>query len=133
MPGVYRCSSEESDAFESVSTIVPQVSTSVSGCKADSSLDLDEDETSVLVEESLARTDASWSDDGVSVGGENEADVSDLDLDRRQESKDLRTQPHVSSNVWPQLVSSTECSKPRRPVRHHSKPLWMKTGEWHID
>ena len=113
LSAVYRCSSEESVALESVSTIVPQVSTSVLGCKADSSLDLDEDETSVLVEESLARTDVSCND-GVSVGGGNEADVSDLDLDPRQESKDLRTQPHVSSSVWPQLVSSTEHA--RNPV-----------------
>ena len=69
LSAVHRCSSEESVALESVSTIVPQVSTSVLGCKVDSSLDLDEDETSVLVEESLARTDASCSEDGVSVGG----------------------------------------------------------------
>ena len=83
------------------------------------------------MEESLASTEASCSDDGVSVcvcvcvcvcvwGGGGGGGVSggwgvggmrghlsDLDLDPRQESKDLRTQPHVSSSVWPQLVSST--------------------------
>ena len=44
--------------------------------------------------------------------------------------KSLNTTSYLPS-VWPQWVSSTECSKPRRPVRHHSKSAWMN-GEWHI-
>ena len=51
---------------------------------------------------------------------------------QEQESKDIRTPPHVLPSVWPQLICSTECSKPRRPVRHRSKPAWLRTGEWHI-
>ena len=127
-----RCSSEES-LSEAVS-IVPQLPTSLLGCKADSSLDLDEDETSVLVEESIARSEDSSTDDGVSGGGGHEADVSGSVLDSGQESRtgDHSTRPHVAPSVWPQLVSSTECSKPRRPVRHSSQPAWMRTGEWHI-
>ena len=129
-----RCSSEESLLSEVVSTIVPQLPTSLLVCKADSSLDLDEDETSVLVEESLARSEDSCTDDGVSGGGGNEADVSGSGLDSGQESRtgDLGTRPHVAPSVWPQLVSSTECSKPRRPVRHRSRPAWMRSGEWPI-
>ena len=127
-----RCSSEES-LSEAVS-IVLQLPTSLLGCKADSSLDLDEDETSVLVEESIARSEDSSTDDGVSGGGGHEADVSGSVLDSGQESRtgDHSTRPHVAPSVWPQLVSSTECSKPRRPVRHRSQPAWMRTGEWHI-
>ena len=127
-----RCSSEES-LSEAVS-IVPQLPTSLLVCKADSSLDLDDDKTSVLVEESLARSEDSGTDDGVSGGGGHEADVSGSELDSGQESRmgDHSTQPHVAPSVWPQLVSSTECSKPRRPVRHRSQPAWMRTGEWHI-
>ena len=127
-----RCSSEES-LSEAVS-IVPQLPTSLLVCKADSSLDLDDDETSVLVEESLARSEDSGTDDGVSGGGGHEADVSGSVLDSGQESRtgDHSTRPHVAPSVWPQLMSSTECSKPRRPVRHRSQPAWMRTGEWHI-
>ena len=127
-----RCSSEES-LSEAVS-IVPQLPTSLLVCKADSSLDLDDDETSVLVEESLARSEDSGTDDGDSGGGGHEADVSGSVLDSGQESRtgDHSTRPHVAPSVWPQLMSSTECSKPRRPVRHRSQPAWMRTGEWHI-
>ena len=46
LSAVGRCGSGESIAVESVSTIVPQVATSLLGCKADSSLDLDEVENS---------------------------------------------------------------------------------------
>ena len=115
LSAVGRCSSEESLLCEAVSTIVPQLPTSLLVCKADSSLDLDEDETSVLVEESLARSDDSCTDDGVSGGGGHEADVSGSGLDSGQDSRtgNLNTRPHVSPSVWPQLVSSTECSKPR--------------------
>ena len=129
-----RCSSEESLLSEVVSTIVPQLPTSLLVCKAYSSLDLDEDETSILMEESLARSDGSSSDDGVSGGGGHEADVSGSVLDSGQEFRtgDLCTRPHVAPSVWPQLVSSTECSKPRRPVRHRSQTAWMRTGQWHI-
>ena len=69
----------------------------------------------------------------VFLGG-HEADVSGSGLDSGQESRtgDLGTRPHVAPSVWPQLVSSTECSKPCRPVRHRSRPAWMRTGEWHI-
>ena len=70
----------------------------------------------------------------VAGGGGHEADVSGSVLDSGQESRtgDHSTRPHVAPSVWPQLVSSTECSKPRRPVRHRSQPAWMRTGEWHI-
>ena len=134
LSAVGRCSSEESLLSEAVSTIVPQLPTSLLVCKADSSLDLDEDETSVLVEESLARSDDSGTDDGVFGGGGHEADVSGSVLDSGQESRtgDHSTRPHVAPSVWPQLVSSTECSKPCRLVRHRSRPAWMRTGEWHI-
>ena len=131
LSAVGKCSSEESLLSEAVSTIVPQLPTSLLVCKADSSLDLDEDETSVLVEESLARSDDSCTDDGVSGGGGHEADVSGSGLYSGQDSRtgNLNTRPHVSPSVWPQLVSSTECSKPRRPVRHCSRPAWMRTGK----
>ena len=134
LSAVGRCSSEESLLSEAVSTIVPQLPTSLLVCKADSSLDLDEDETSVLVEESLARSDDSCTDEGVSGGGGHEADVSGSGLDSGQDSRtgNLNTRPHVSPSVWPQLVSSTECWKPRRPVHHRSRPAWMRTGAWHI-
>ena len=133
LSAIGRCSSENS-LSEAVSTIVPQLPTSLLVCKADSSLDLDEDETSVLVEESPARSDDSGTEDGVSGGGGHMADVSGSVLDSGQESRtgDHSTRPHVAPSVWPQLVNSTECSKPRRPVRHRSQPAWMRTGEWHI-
>ena len=128
-----RCSPDLSvHPSENVSVCSPQPQSSLEVFRADSSLDLDEDETSVLMEESLARSDTSYSDDGVSVGGGHEADVPESELDLEQESKDIRTPPHVLPSVWPQLVCSTECSKPRRPVRHRSKPAWLRTGEWHI-
>ena len=128
-----RCSPDLSvHPSENVSVCSPQPQSSLEVFRADSSLDLDEDETSVLMEESLARSDTSYSDDGVSVGGGHEADVSVSELDLEQESKDIRTPPRVLPSVWPQLVCSTECSKPRRLVRHRSKPAWLRTGEWHI-
>ena len=75
LSAVGRRSSEDS-LPEAVSTIVPQLPTSLLVCKADLSLDVDEDETSVLVEESIARSEDSCADDGIRGGGGHEADVS---------------------------------------------------------
>ena len=87
LSAVGSCSSEESLLSEAVSAIAPHLPTSLVVCKADSSFDLDEDETSVLMEESLARSDGSSNDDGVSCGGGQQADVSGSVLDSGQESR----------------------------------------------
>ena len=64
------------------SVIFPQPQSSLEVVRADSSLDLDDDETSVLLEESLILTeDSVGSEAGFSVRGGHEADVSDSEVD----------------------------------------------------
>ena len=64
-------SPESVQSHDTVSTVVPQPQTSVIAGKADSSLDLDEDETSVLLDESVVR-----SEDGGITGKSSEGEIS---------------------------------------------------------
>ena len=81
------------------STMVPQHSTSLLACKADSSLDLDEDEASVLLEESLIMSDNDDTRDGLLDEEGHEADLSDLEVDPGHESTDQEQQSSVQSSL----------------------------------
>ena len=63
-------SPESVQSHDTVSTVVPQPQTSVIAWKADSSLDLDEDETSVLLDESVVRSEDGGTADRSSEGGD---------------------------------------------------------------
>ena len=81
---------------------------SVLPCRGDSSLDLDEDETSVLLEESVGSVRVQCSE-----GGGYEADSSD-------------------SDARPGSSLQRSVSLPRRIVRLSVQPAWMRTGEWDV-
>ena len=117
-----------------VSTMVPQHPTSLFACKADSSLDLDEDEASVLLEESLIRSDNDDSRDGLLDGGGHEADVSDLEVDPGHESTDQEQQSNVqaSRSGVRDGPSGSEVVRPRRIIRRRQEPAWMRTGVWDL-
>ena len=74
-------SPESLQSHDTVSTVVPQPQTSVIAWKADSSLDLDEDETSVLLDESVVRSEDGGATDRSSEGGDHGADISESDSD----------------------------------------------------
>ena len=95
----------------------PHPHTSMLPCRGDSSLDLDEEEESVLIEESGVLESGSVVS-GVSGGGGYEADSSDFDV--RQ----------ASSSGVSQVQSSV--SIPRRIARRRFQPAWMKTGDWDL-
>ena len=110
--------------------------TSVVAWKADSSLDLDEDETSVLLDESVVRSEDGGTADRSSEGGDQEADISESDseMDPGNESTgQMRLSPDGPSNSGTGSVpsSSTEV-RPRRIVRPRRQPGWMRSGEWDV-
>ena len=112
----------------SASVPVPQPQSSLEGIRADSSLDLDDDETSVLVEESLILTeDSGDSEAGFSVWGGHEADVSDLEVDPGNVSTNQCTQSHVPS---PQPEQAPTHAIPRRTARRRQQPAWMRDGDF---
>ena len=114
----------------SASVPVPQPQSSLEGIRADSSLDLDDDETSVLVEESLILTeDSGDSEAGFSVRGGHEADVSDLEVDPGNVSTNQSTQSHVPS---PQPEQAPTHAIPRRTARRRQQPAWMRDGDFHF-
>ena len=92
----------------------PHPHTSMLPCRGDSSLDLDEEEESVLMEESVVLESGSVVS-GVSGGGGYEADSSDFDV--RQ----------ASSSGVSQVQSAV--SIPCRIARRRFQPAWMKTGD----
>ena len=114
--------------------MVPQHPTSLLACKADSSLDLDEDEASVLLEESLIRSDNDDTRDGLLDGGGHEADVSDLEVDPGHESTDQEQQSSVQSSCSGVRdgPSGSEVVRPRRIIRRRQEPAWMRTGVWDL-
>ena len=77
-------------------------------CRGDSSLDLDEDEASVLLEESVCSVRSRCSE-----GGGYEADSSD-------------------SDARPASSPQQSFSIPRRVARRRVQPAWMRTGEWDV-
>ena len=100
-------------SFGNASVIFPQPQSSLAVVRADSSLDLDDDETSVLLEESLILTDGSGgSDAGFSAQGGHEADVSDSELDPGNGS--IKSEHTVS------------CAKPR--IRAN-KPVYYASSD----
>ena len=114
----------------SASVPVPQPQSSLEVVRADSSLDLDDDETSVLVEESLILTeDRGYSEAGISVLGGYEADVSDSEVDPENISTNQSTQSHVA-NQQPEPASKH--ALPRRTARHRQQPAWMIAGDFHF-
>ena len=114
----------------SASVPVPQPQSSLEGIRADSSLDLDDDETSVLVEESLILTeDSGDSEAGFSVRGGHEADVSDLEVDPGNVSTNQSTQSHVPS---PQPEQAPTHAIPRRTARRRQQPALMRDGDFHF-
>ena len=129
-------SPESVQSHDTVSTVVPQPQTSVIAWKADSSLYLDEDETSVLSDESVVRSEDGGTTDRSSEGGDQEADISesDSDMDPGNESKgQRRLSPEVPSDPGTGGVpygSREVC--PRRIVSHRRQPGWMRSGEWDV-
>ena len=85
---------------------------SVLPCRGDSSLDLDEDEVSVLLEESVVLGPGSAAS-RCSEGGGYEADSSD-------------------SDARPASSPQRSVSLPRRIARRRVQPAWMRTGEWEV-
>ena len=129
-------SPESVQSHDTVSTVVPQPQTSVIAWKADSSLDLDEDETSVLLDESVVRSEDGGTADRSSEGGDQEADISESDseMDPGNESTgQMRLSPDGPSDPGTGSVpsSSTEV-RLRRIVRHRRQPGWMRSGEWDV-
>ena len=129
-------SPESVQSHDTVSTVVPQPQTSVVAWKADSSLDLDEDVTSVLLDESVVRSEDGGTADRSSEGGDQEADISESDseMDPGNESTgQMRLSPDGPSNSGTGSVpfSSTEV-RPRRIVRPRRQPGWMRSGEWDV-
>ena len=109
---------------------VPQPQSCLEGIRADSSLDLDDDETSILVEESLILTeDSGDSEAGFSVRGGHEADVSDSEVDLGNVSANQSTQSHVP-NQQPEPASRH--ALPRRTARRRQQPAWMRAGDFHF-
>ena len=85
---------------------------SVLPSRGDSSLDLDEDEASVLLEESVVLGPGSTTS-RCSEGGGYEADSSD-------------------SDARPASSPKQSVSIPRRIARRRVQPAWMRTGEWDV-
>ena len=114
----------------SASVPVPQPQSSLEGIRADSSLDLDDDETSVLVEESLILTeDSGDSEAGFSVRGGHEADLSDSEVDPENVSTNQSTQSHVP-NQQPEPASRHVL--PRHTARSRQHTAWMRAGDFHF-
>ena len=94
-------SPESVQSHDTVSTVVPKPQTSVIAWKADSSLDLDEEETSVLLDESVVRSEDGGITDRSSEGGDQEADISESDseMDPGNESTEqMRLSPDGPSD-----------------------------------
>ena len=123
-------------SHDTVSTVVPQPQTSVKAWKADSSLDLDRDETSVLLDESVVRSEGGGTTDRSSEVGDQEADISesDSDMDPGNESTgQRRLSPEVPSDPETGGVPSGSREVcPRQIVRHRRQPGWMRSGEWDV-
>ena len=102
--------SDQSDTASHRPSLHPQ--SSVLPCRGDSSLDLDEDEVSVLLEESVVLGPGSAAS-RYSEGGGYEADSSD-------------------SDVRPASSPQRSVSLPRRIARRRVHPAWMRTGEWDV-
>ena len=87
----------------------------------DSSIDLDEDEASVLLEESLIRSDNDDTRDGLLGGGGHEDDVSELVVDPGHESTDQGQQSSVQSSRSGDKdgPSGSEVVRPRRIIWRH--------------
>ena len=102
--------SDQSDTASHRPGLHPQ--SSVLPCRGDSSLDLDEDEVSVLLEESVVLGSGSAAS-RYSEGGGYEADSSD-------------------SDARPASSPQQSVSLPRRIARRRVQPAWMRTGEWEV-
>ena len=102
--------SDQSDTASHRPGLHPQ--SSVLPCRGDSSLDLDEDEVSVLLEESVVLGPGSAAS-RCSEGGGYEADSSD-------------------SDARPASSPQRSVSLPRRIARRRVQPAWMRTGEWEV-
>ena len=112
------------------SVIFPQPQSSLEVVRADSSLDLDDDETSVLLEESLILTDGSGgSEAGFSVRGGHEADVSDSEVDPGNGSTNQDTQSHVPNQ---ESEPTNQRIMPRRTARRRQQPAWMRAGDFEL-
>ena len=129
-------SPESVQSHHTVSTVVPQPQTCVIAWQTDSSLDLDEDETLVLLDESVVRSEDDWPTYRSSEGGDQEADISESDSDmdpgnestgQRRLSSDVPSDPGTGC-----VPSGSREVRPRRIVRHRRQPWWMRSGEWDV-
>ena len=112
------------------SVIFPQPQSSLEVVRADFSLDLDDDETSVLLEESLILTDGSGgSEAGFSVLGGHEADVSDSEVDLGNESTNQNTQSHVPNQ---ESEPTNQRIMPRCTARRRQQPALMIAGDFEL-
>ena len=129
-------SPESMQSHDTVSNVVPQPQASVIAWKADSSLDLDENETSVLLDESVIRSEDGETTDRSSEGGDQEADIleSDPEMDPGNESTgQMRLSPDEPLDPGTSCVpSSSREVGPRRIMRHRRQPGWMRSGEWDV-
>ena len=129
-------SPESVQSHDTVSTVVPQPQTSVIAWKANSGPDLDEDETSMLLEGSVVRSEDGGITGRSSEGGDQEADISEFDseMDPGNESTEqMRLSPGGPSDPGTGGVqSSLREVRPRRIVRHRRQPGWMRSGEWDV-
>ena len=129
-------SPESVQSHDTVSTVVPQPQTSVIAWKADYSLDLNEDQTSVLLDESVVRYEDGGTTDRSSEGGDQEADISESDSEM-EPGNELTGQMRLSPDGPPDpgtggFPSSSREVRPRRIVRHRRQPGWMRSGEWDV-
>ena len=110
VPDARTSESDQADTASHRPGLHPQ--SSVLPCRGESSLDLDEDEVSVLLEESVVLGPGSAAS-RCSEGGGYEADSSD-------------------SDARPASSPQRSVSLPRWIARHRVQPAWMRTGEWDV-
>ena len=104
---------------------------SVLPCRGDSSLDLDEDEASVLLEESVVLGPGSATS-RCSEGGGYEADSSDSDARPASSPQQWYEADSSDSDARPASSPQQSVSLPRRIARRRVQPAWMRTGEWEV-
>ena len=100
-------------------------------CRGDSSLDLDEDEASVLLEESVVLGPGSATS-CCSEGGGYEADSSDSDARPPSSPQQWYEADSSDSDARPASSPQRPVSLPRRIARRRVQPAWMRTGEWEV-
>ena len=121
--------SDQSDTASHRPGLHPQ--SSVLPCRGDSSLDLDEDEASVLLEESVVLGPGSATS-RCSEGGGYEADSSDSDARPASSPQQWYEADSLDSDARPASSPQRPVSLPRRIARRRVQPAWMRTGEWEV-